>query len=114
MTSKEALEEIRDFRYGENKLLVCQTEMNDIIKEDLECLEKLENKKLLDKLKWFIDLISDLFFIDLIEREDGSYKFGFEPKNSVEGQSRFVELDYKVGNLLEELLKEVKENKNLL
>lgn len=48
MTSKEALEEIRDFRYGENKLLVCQTEMYDIIKQDLDRLEELEkeNQKL--------------------------------------------------------------------
>lgn len=40
MTSKEALEEIRDFRYGKDKLLVCQTEMYDIIEKDLEVLDK--------------------------------------------------------------------------
>jgi hypothetical protein len=43
MTSKEALEEIRDFRYGKDKLLVCQTEMYDIIDKDLEVLEIFKN-----------------------------------------------------------------------
>lgn len=43
MTSKEALEEIRDFRYGKDKLLVCQTEMYDIIEKDLEVLEIFKN-----------------------------------------------------------------------
>lgn len=41
MTSKEALEKIRDFRYGKGKLLVCQTEMYDIIYKDLEILDIL-------------------------------------------------------------------------
>lgn len=41
----EALEEIRDFRYGEDKLLVCQTEMYDIIKKALKRLESIDNAK---------------------------------------------------------------------
>ena len=41
----EALEELRDFRYGEDKLLVCQTEMYSIIKQALMKAEEqdLEN-----------------------------------------------------------------------
>lgn len=38
----EYLEEIRDFRYGKNKLLVCQTEMYHTIKQALLKAEKLE------------------------------------------------------------------------
>ncbi len=39
----EALEEIRDFRYGEDKLLVCQTEMYSTIKQALQRLESIDN-----------------------------------------------------------------------
>ena len=41
----EALEEIRDFRYGKDKLLVCQTEMYKTIKQALQRLEAIENAK---------------------------------------------------------------------
>lgn len=43
----ESLEEIRDFRYGENKLLVCQTEMYTTIKRALLKVQERENKKCL-------------------------------------------------------------------
>lgn len=43
MIGLEALERIRDFRYGKDKLLVCQTEMYDIIEKDLEVLEIFKN-----------------------------------------------------------------------
>ena len=44
MTSLEALERIRDFRYGKDKLLVCQTEMYDIIEKEL--IEKQKQNKI--------------------------------------------------------------------
>lgn len=55
MTSKEALEEIRDFRYGKDKLLVCQTKMYKIIEKDLEELERY--RKIMTKP--ILKLISD-------------------------------------------------------
>lgn len=60
----EALEEIRDFRYGKDKLLVCQTAMYDDIKQALQRLETIENAKpseaLEDTLKYIaIDLEYD-------------------------------------------------------
>ena len=44
MIGLEALERIRDFRYGKDKLLVCQTEMYDIIENELKALEIINNK----------------------------------------------------------------------
>lgn len=51
----EALEEIRDFRYGKDKLLVCQTAMYDDIKQALQRLEAIDNANPSEALKWLED-----------------------------------------------------------
>lgn len=51
MIGLEALERIRDFRYGKDKLLVCQTEMYDIIENELKALEIINNKRI--DVDWF-------------------------------------------------------------
>lgn len=52
----EALEEIRDFRYGKDKLLVCQTAMYDDIKQALQRLEAIDNANPSEALKWLDDI----------------------------------------------------------
>ena len=54
----EALEEIRDFRYGEDKLLVCQTEMYSTIKQALKRLESIDNANPSEALKE-LELVED-------------------------------------------------------
>lgn len=60
----EALEEIRDFRYGEDKLLVCQTEMYSTIKNALQRLEAIENTEPSEALKC-LEKIKDSFGCDM-------------------------------------------------
>ena len=45
----ESLEEIRDFRYGKEKLLVCQTQMYTTIKQALQRLEENASEEILQK-----------------------------------------------------------------
>ena len=58
----DALEELRDFRYGKNKLLVCQTAMYKIIKDALQRLEKIDSAKFSDALERFDYIGNDIKF----------------------------------------------------
>jgi len=58
----DALEELRDFRYGKNKLLVCQTAMYKIIKDALQRLEKIDSAKFSDALERFDYIGNDIEF----------------------------------------------------
>lgn len=53
----QALEEIRDFRYGEDKLLVCQTEMYSTIKQALQRLESIDNANPSEALEYILNKV---------------------------------------------------------
>lgn len=90
MNSKEALENLTYCVNGMER----QEKYYKIIKKDLDRLEKLEK---------VIEILKELFFIDLIEREN-DYKLGFEPKEPIINQPRFA-----VVNLNKEICEQLKE-----
>ena len=103
MTSKEALEKLKSMPtcsecelYGSCFGKPLCNELYNTIKQDLDRLEKLEKA---------IEILKELFFIDLIEREN-DYKLGFEPKEPIINQPRFsvVNLNKEIYNLLKEVL----------
>ena len=69
----EALEEIRDFRYGEDKLLVCQTEMYGVIKSALQRLESIDNANPSEALEC-LELIGGAYLL----RDDETVAEGFK------------------------------------
>lgn len=68
----EALEELRDFRYGKDKLLVCQTQMYLTIKTALHRLESIDNSnpsEALECLEKVNNYLSDVYDYKEIKEE---------------------------------------------
>lgn len=74
----EALEEIRDFRYGKDKLLVCQTSMYKIIKQALERLEAIDNANSSKALECLEDIYRNAVFINEKQEIQNKHKIFIE------------------------------------
>ncbi len=72
MTGLEALEEIRDFSYGKDKLLVCQTEMFSTIEKELKAFEIIKEFKKSEMFKNFNDV-----FVKIINKYKPLYMIAY-------------------------------------
>jgi len=104
----EALEELRDFRYGKDKLLVCQTEMYSTIKKALQRLEAIDNANSGEALEcleritaYFLNKTKEIDFQDLRDIEQALIK-------AQENENKIDNLEYEKKMLIKESVRDLK------
>lgn len=95
----EALEEIRDFRYGKDKLLVCHTEMYKTIKQALQRLEAIDNAKPSEALEMLkgVEYVADVLKVN--------HKIGSRDIANQEIKEMVDRLNYRIPTIKQALIK---------